>query len=145
MLAAPEPPEAPPDEPVDDVLDDLPDAWPDAAAAGSPAFPDPAGTPDAPVVVGSPALAMLQAKLRGFQSLVARGELAKAAVVASDIRSTLDNFDPVAFFPSMFAAYFKTLHQIIEELTPFFADAENPGWHALDSYYRADMRAFFDD
>jgi hypothetical protein len=97
------------------------------------------------VVVGSPALATLQAKLRGFQSLVARGELARAAVVASDIRATLASFDPVAFFPSMFAAYFKTLHQVVEELTPFFADADNPAWHALDSYYRADMGAFFDD
>ena len=74
-----------------------------------------------------------------------RGELARAAVVATDIRATLASFDPVVFFPSMFAAYFKTLHQVIEELAPFFADTDNPAWHALDSYYRADMSAFFDD
>ena len=93
----------------------------------------------------SPALAALQVKLRGFQELVARGELAKAAVVASDVRAVLANFDPVVFFPTVFAGYFKVLHQVIEELTPYFERAEQPSWNALESYYRADMRGFFED
>jgi hypothetical protein len=107
--------------------------------------PGPAGAPDAVVVVVSPALAALQDKLRGFQELVARGELAKAAVVASDIRQTLADFDPIEFFPSLFAGYFKVLHQVIDELTPYLERAGEPSWDALDSYYRADMRAFFED
>jgi hypothetical protein len=107
--------------------------------------PGQAGAPDDAVVVGSPALAVLQAKLRGFQALVTRGELAKAAVVASDVRALLDDFDPIVFIPSLFAAYFKALHQVIDKLTPYLDRADEPSWHALDSYYRADMRAFFDD
>ncbi len=98
-----------------------------------------------PVAVGSPALAVLQAKLAGFQDLVARGELARAAVVASDVRAILASFDPVAYFPSMFAAYFKALHQVIDELAPYLERADLPSWNALESYYRADMRAFFED
>jgi hypothetical protein len=100
---------------------------------------------DEPVATGSPALAALQTKLAGFQTLVARGELAKAAIVASDVRAALASFDPVAYFPSMFAAYFKTLHEIIDELGPYLDQADLPSWHALDSYYRADVRAFFED
>jgi len=163
-----------PDEPSDDQAalsgeqaDGLPGPWPDGlpdrkvdptavavvwrgraggrpVRAGSPDDP-PADPPDDPLTIGSPALATLQAKLRGFQDLIARGELAKAAIVASDVRAVLANFDPVAFFPAMFAGYFKALHQVIDELTPYFDGVDLPSWHALDSYYRADMRAFFDD
>jgi hypothetical protein len=158
-----------PDEPGDEQPgrpDDLPllsedhtgglhDAWPDrladaaAIATAPPARPDsgPGRTGAAvdPMAVGSPALSVLQAKLAGFQALIARGELAKAAVVASDVRAVLASFDPVAYFPAMFAAYFKTLHQVIDELAPYLDRTDLPSWHAFDSYYRADMRAFFDD
>ena len=66
-------------------------------------------------------------------------------MVASDVRAVLANFDPVVFFPTVFAGYFKVLHQVIEELTPYFERAEQPSWNALESYYRADMRGFFED
>ena len=135
--------------PSDEAPDGSPDLLGDPPAAPAhPARargPRRAGSPDDSVAVGSPALAALQAKLRGFQALVARGELAKAAVVASDVRAVLANFDPVAFFPSMFAAYFKALHQVINELAPYLDGVDLPSWHALDSYYRADMRGFFED
>ncbi len=143
-LAAPsdDPAELPPDEPAD-LEAEL--AGP---AMAPPSRLDPGadrGGPADPVATGSPALAVLQAKLAGFQALVARGDLARAAVVASDIRAVLAGFDPVTYFPSMFAAYFKTLHQVIDELAPYLERADQPSWHALDSYYRADMRGFFDD
>jgi hypothetical protein len=100
---------------------------------------------DEPVAAGSPALTVLQAKLAGFQTLVARRELARAAVVAGDLRATLASFDPITYFPSMFAAYFKTLHQVIDELGPYLDASDQPAWHALESYYRADLRAFIED
>lgn len=100
---------------------------------------------DPPVAVGSPALAVLQAKLAGFQVLVARGELTRAAVVANDLSAMLASFDPITYFPSMFAAYFKTLHQVIDELGPHLDASDQPGWRALESYYRADLRAFIED
>jgi hypothetical protein len=126
-----------------DLLRDAP-----ASAAPSPARNGAArrnGSDDDVVAVISPALSALQTKLLGFQHLVVRGELAKAAVVASDVRAILAGFDPVAFFPSLFAAYFKALHQVIDDLAPYFEGADLPWWHALDSYYRADMRTFFED
>jgi len=100
---------------------------------------------DQPVATGSPALAVLQVKLAGFQSLVARGELTKAAVVARDLSATLASFDPITYFPSMFAAYFRTLHQVIDELAPYLDTSDQPAWRALESYYRADLRAFIED
>jgi hypothetical protein len=124
----------------------------DAAAAPIAATPRraleavaPLRADDEPVAVGSPALAVLQAKLAGFQALVTRGELTKAAVVANDIRATMASFDPITYFPSMFAAYFKTLHQVIDELGPYLDASDQPAWHALESYYRADLRASIED
>jgi hypothetical protein len=163
--AIPGHPDEPSDEPPDPLDDpprvsdehtgDLHDAWPDrladgAAAATAPpdragAGADRTGAAGDPVAVGSPALSVLQAKLAGFQALVARGELARAAVVASDVRAALTSFDPVAYFPSMFAAYFKTLHQVIDQIAPYLDGTDLPSWHALDSYYRADLRAFLED
>ncbi len=143
-----------PPEESDELPGDLHDARFDrradpSAVAAAPLAPADAGPDrsgsDAPVATGSPALAVLQAKLAGFQALIARGDLARAAVVASDVRAVLASFDPVAYFPSMFAAYFRTLHQVIDELAPHLERADQPSWHALDSYYRADMRGFFDD
>ncbi|HET9627081.1 MAG TPA: type VI secretion system protein IglI family protein [Kofleriaceae bacterium] len=100
---------------------------------------------DLPVAVGSPALAVLQAKLAGFQALVDRGELARAAIVAADLRATLASFDPITFFPSLFAAYFKALHEVVDDLTPYLDASDQPSWHALESYYRADLRGFLED
>lgn len=45
----------------------------------------------------------------------------------------------------MFAGYFKVLSQVVDELAPYFAAADQPAWHALDAYYRADLRGFLDD
>ncbi|HSS01097.1 MAG TPA: type VI secretion system protein IglI family protein [Kofleriaceae bacterium] len=138
------------DDTYDDARDDSLDDWPDdshdrAERLVSPHAARGRHPPSAPhdIAAGSPALTELQAKLRGFQDLIERRELAKAAVVVRDVRHVLADFDPVAFFPAMFAAYFKTLHEVVHELAPYFANADDPAWHALESYYRADMRAFF--
>src|SRR5690606_22238170 len=57
-------------------------------------FADP--SPAQPTVeIHSPALAQLQAKLRGFEVLLERGDLDKAAVIASDIQATIADFDPI--------------------------------------------------
>ena len=164
--AAPAPAGSPDDDPdgagddlddgaLDDDLDGADDLDPPEASASHRApvgeRPAPAAATaataaaDEVVVVGSPAVAVLQAKLRGFQDLVARGELAKAAVVAADVRQTLASFDPIEYFPSLFADYFKILHMVIEDLAPYLDRAGDPSWDALRSYYRADMRAFFEE
>lgn len=133
-------PEPPPPVPIDHRSPEPP-----PPVRESPEREAPARRVDDAMAFDSPPLAILQRKLRGFQDLVARGDLAKAAVVAADIRATLTSFDPVAFFPVMFAGYFKVLHQVIDQLAPYFDAADQPAWHALDSYYRADLHGFFDD
>ncbi|HWU89800.1 MAG TPA: type VI secretion system protein IglI family protein, partial [Kofleriaceae bacterium] len=143
--APPSPPPAPPPAPPLPEVDEAPlDASPDELSDDALDALDAPADPDDAVAMGSPALAALQAKLRGFQDLVVRGELARAAIVATDVRATIDHFDPIAFFPAMFAPYFKALHQVIEELTPYLDRAGDPAWDALASYYRADLRGFLE-
>ena len=108
----------------------------------SPVLQTAAALSDSAIVVNSLALTALQAKLRAFQLLVDRGAFAKAAVVANDLRGTIENFDPVVYLPSLFASYFKALHQSIEDLVPYWEDTGSASWHALDQFYRADLDGF---
>jgi hypothetical protein len=96
-------------------------------------------------VGGSPAMAALQAKMRTFEILVGRGDHAKAAIVASDIRHTIEHFDPVVYLPQLFADYFKALHRAIAEIAPHWQDSDSPSWHALELLYRTDPDAFLDE
>lgn len=93
----------------------------------------------------SPALASLQRKLDAFRTLVERGDFPRAAVVASDVRGVLENFDPLAYLPSLFTGYLRALHQFIDELMPYWDAAGSPAWHALDQLYRVDLDAFLDE
>ena len=96
-------------------------------------------------VGGSPAMAALQAKMRTFEILVGRGDHAKAAIVASDIRQSIEHFDPVVYFPQLFAGYFKALHRAIAEIERHWQDSGSPSWHALERLYRTDPDGFLDE
>jgi hypothetical protein len=97
------------------------------------------------VVGGSPAMAALQAKMRNFEILVGRGDHAKAAIVANDIRHSIEHFDPVVYLPQLFADYFKALHRAMAEITPHWKNSDSPSWHALEQLYRIDPDAFLDE
>ena len=93
----------------------------------------------------APAMQLLRRKLRAFETLVERQEVAKAAVVASDLREIVQNFDPVVYLPKLFANYFRLLASSVDELMPYWMDSESPGWQAMEQFYRADLDAFLDD
>ncbi|GAB4556958.1 MAG: hypothetical protein Tsb0020_00650 [Haliangiales bacterium] len=93
----------------------------------------------------APAMQLLRRKLRAFETLVERQDVAKAAIVASDLREIVQNFDPVVYLPKLFASYFRLLAASVDELLPYWMDSESPGWQAMEQFYRADLDAFLDD
>lgn len=105
----------------------------------------PTSTPAAMIPDGlaqSPALALLIAKLAGFQQLMDKDEVAKAAIVANDIRTIMANFDPVVYLPHLFTDFLERLSTSIEELMPYWHDIDSPNWQALEHFYRADLQRF---
>jgi hypothetical protein len=83
--------------------------------------------------------------MRMFDTLIGRGDYAKAAIVANDIRYTLEHFDPVTYLPQLFAEYFKALHRAITDIAPFWQKNDTPTWHALEQVYRTDLDAFLEE
>lgn len=90
----------------------------------------------------SPELARLIDQLDAFAVLVERGDLARAAIVAHDVRKTIESFDPVRFLPSLFAVHFQLLGSKIDEIAAAWEQEGTPQWHALAQYYRADLKGF---
>jgi hypothetical protein len=93
----------------------------------------------------SSALASLRHKLHGFEVLVQRGELAKAAIVARDVQQIIERFDPVEFLPSLFAGYFRTMNRHLDELLPHLGEPDGTPWQVLSRLYQADLDGFLDE
>jgi hypothetical protein len=90
----------------------------------------------------SPELARLMDQLDAFSVLIERGELTRAAIVAYDVRKTIESFDPVRFLPSLFAAHFQLLGSKIHEISAVWEQEGSPQWHVLVQHYRADLEGF---
>lgn len=150
------------------VMEDLPRTRPaesPAPAAAAGLAPAPARTPGelgevgqvgqdsapaaAPATVArdvaeSPAMMLLLRKLRAFEMLIERGDMSKAAVVASDIRQTIESFDPLLYLPALFSTFFKLLSRSTGELMPHWEELGSPAGQALQSFYRVDIDGFLD-
>jgi hypothetical protein len=118
-------------------------AVPPAPAAPAPAEPESLD----PVVrhvelVVSHRFLELNAKLRAFEDLVARGKHEKAAVVSDDINAMLDRFDPREYFPELFAPYSALVSEHIDTLVNHWSNKDSPGWNALAQFYRVDLTRF---
>ncbi len=118
------------------------EAFQDAHVPGADRPTETAGVPD---WADSPAMRMLQKKLRGFAQLLERGEHEKAAMVAMDVRQIIEEFDPVLYLPHLFAGYFQYLHRHIEVVMPYWDMSGGPAWDALHKYYRADLDGFLSE
>ncbi|HWN67037.1 MAG TPA: type VI secretion system protein IglI family protein [Haliangium sp.] len=133
-----------------------PAATPSAAAtpaqtpAAVPAQTPAAGAPDTAPTIGmhaamSSAMHVLLRKLRGFEALVERGDMDRAAVVASDIKQIIESFDPLVYLPALFSTYFKLLHRSMNELMPHWQELDSPSGQALQSFYRVDLDGFLSE
>jgi hypothetical protein len=92
----------------------------------------------------SPALRQFIRKLEAFEYLVSSGALAKAAIVAHDIRNVIAAFDPMVYLPDLLAPHFRLLSVNVDELSPYWEQSSTPGWQALEQLYRVDLDAFVD-
>ncbi|GEM_PF-3595743 len=101
--------------------------------------------PQAMVTLCSPPLSQLLDKIRGFERLVELGELDKAAIIASDIQATIEDFDPLHYLPSVFARYFELLSQIIDEVEARWTAGDSTARRVLSQYYRVDLDGFIND
>ncbi|HEX2572925.1 MAG TPA: type VI secretion system protein IglI family protein [Polyangia bacterium] len=144
LVAFHAPPASPPEEPAD---------HPSPPAESE---PSPPGSPSAELlqqgyslsppgyitIALSPALARLIDKLQGFADLVEAGKLNRAAIVADDIRQTLESFDPRLHLPKLLSSYFRLLAAHVDELAPHWQDRGTPAWQMLEQFYLVDFDAF---
>jgi hypothetical protein len=100
--------------------------------------------PDVPTMSVSPALQQFMRKLAAFEHLVDRGDVAKAAIVAHDIRQVVADFDPKIYLPNLLSPHFRLLSSSVEQLAPYWDRGTTPGWEALEQLYRVDLDAFIE-
>lgn len=81
-------------------------------------------------------------KLKVFEALVKKEQYQKAAVVADDIAHIVDQFDPRAYFPELFAKYAALQSQHVRALAQHAEERESPPWRALQQFYRVDLNGF---
>lgn len=92
----------------------------------------------------SPALYQFMRKLEAFEQLVQGGSLAKAAVVAHDIRQVVADFDPMTYLPDLLSPHFRLLSRNVEQLSPYWEQCSSASWQALEQLYRVDLDGFID-
>ena len=99
---------------------------------------------DERVLAVSPALSQFMRKLEAFEELVQTENLAKAAVVAHDIRKIVADFDPMTYLPELLSPHFRLLTRNVEQLSPYWEQCDSPSWQALEQLYRVDIDGFID-
>ncbi|WP_437932528.1 type VI secretion system protein IglI family protein [Sorangium sp. So ce291] len=128
-----------------------PAPWEDAPpAAPAAAAPPGDGAPAAAVFAGrarielavAPAFLELLAKLRAFETLIGKGELEKAAIVAEDVQQLIESFDPRAYFPEVFARFSALLSGHIGALSEHLEERGSLAWKARSQFYRVDLEGF---
>ena len=122
---------------------------PAAPPVGSPAV----ALPDAPpeltrqrleLVVAHPFIELLR-KLQAFEQLIENKQFEKAALVADDIQTALDHFDPRAHFPEVFGRFSSQLSRNIQILSSHWMNRDSDAWRALAQFYRVDLKSFVND
>ena len=69
----------------------------------------------------SPELAILLKKIQAFETLVKARRFERAAMVADDIQSAVENFDPRKYFPTLFAEFYADLVTNFDQISSFWA------------------------
>jgi hypothetical protein len=146
----PEPAAAPPPEPepaspprpapveaasaLNSAPGDAPEPPPEAAPAGD----------DGCWIEVSPALGRFIRKLEVFATLVDRGDMSRAAIVAEDIKGSVERFDPRVYLPRLLTPHFRLLSAHIGEIAPHWEATASPAWQALEQLYQVDLEAFLE-
>ena len=87
-------------------------------------------------------LAMLLKKIQAFETLVQAKRFERAAMVADDIQSAVENFDPRKYFPSLFADFYADLVQNFDQISSFWARRDSADWQSFGRLYDVDLDTF---
>ena len=120
------------------------DAPETAPTPESPSPPRPRPRELATTIEVSPAMATFLTKIRAFEVLVERGDLVRAAVVADDLRRTIEQFDPRVYLPQLFVRHFSLLSEHISTLAPMWENRESIEWQVMEQHYLVDLDGFIE-
>ncbi len=81
-------------------------------------------------------------KLKIFESLIIKNDYLKAAVVAKDIDHLIETFDPLNYFPKLFAKYFSLFAKHVAALSAQYQNSESLQIKTLEKLYRTDLDMF---
>jgi hypothetical protein len=94
------------------------------------------------VISGGVHLEELQRKVDVFASVLAKGEILKAAIIVNDINGLLESFDARKYLPWIFGPYFTELSQHVNQVADYSDSSGTPQWLALTDLYTADLDLF---
>lgn len=84
----------------------------------------------------------LVGRLRAFEQLLQSGEYMKAAVLASDIQAAITSFDPVRYFPSLFAGYLAAFSTHMRPLETCLKESGSVQFKVLQKLYQVNPEEF---
>jgi len=93
-------------------------------------------------LVVSPQFVELVEKLRAFEALLEKRHLQKAAVVAEDLQTIIQSFDPRVYFPELFSRFTALYSRNVSQLGEYMDDDKSREWKALEQFYRVDLDSF---
>lgn len=89
-------------------------------------------------------LEAFSSKLKVFESLIAKNDYLKAAIVAKDIENLITNFDPLSYFPKLFSTYYFLFAKHVAALSEQFNNKESLQVKCLEKLYRIDPDKFLE-
>jgi hypothetical protein len=100
------------------------------------------GNGNLPQVQGSYHVQLLIQKMELFRFVVQKGDLLKAAIVASDMNEILTQFDPKKYFPELFSEYLYVMAGDANRISDAMEMRDTPQWQVLTELYKIDMAKF---
>jgi len=94
------------------------------------------------ILLASKKMKELHEKLELFATLIEKRNFSKGALVSDDIKTTIENFNPSAFFPKLFSSYYALIAKHIDTLSIEWKRKGTPLWDSLDQLYHTDLEAF---
>lgn len=85
---------------------------------------------------GSPEWDQLLLRLRAFEEMLESGDYMKAAVLAHDIQQAIATFDPVRYFPSVFAGYLAAFSANMHPLETCLKDSGSVQFRVLQKLFQ---------
>jgi hypothetical protein len=94
------------------------------------------------ILLSSEPMVLFLKKIQTFEALIEKQDFEKAAVIADDITTIIEKFDPTFFFPKLFVRYFALTAAHIDILSDEWKNKSSLKWESLNRLYQADLEEF---